>query len=509
MAASGSTKFPKTSAPPWRAPALPLTLGALLVFAFGLRVVFMLLAGLGAPLAGDELAYQQIAENVAAGRGLFQTNNPFFPGQTLYAWQPPLYPLLLGILYKFVGANVVAAKFLNILLSTLTVALIYDLAQHILPASPAPRAAHRAALAAAFLTAIYPGFLTNAHLLLSETLFIACILLAFVAVARALAAGGGARFWLWLGAAGAAWGLATLTRGLTLYFTPLFALWVAWALWRRARAFQGGSPRAFRRAGFRAARAALVLLAAAAFVILPYTARNYFQFRQFVPLETKGGVNFWLGNSPYTPDTFIRNVWKVGVREPLLNALPKDELARDRAGYQLGLNYIRSAPLTFLARMPVKFADFWGFERNLVDIAEATTKGGGWNSLSKIGGDLLGSVVYIFVMLGGVAGFMFAPDDGAARAQPPWKFLIGGFILYFLLAHVVIFGDGRFHLPLIPFFILYTAWLCAQLAARRRAAGRLPVAGGRVALILLFCALLIAVWLREAYAAWLVLRAGL
>ena len=57
----------------------------------------------------------------------------------------------------------------------------------------------------------------------------------------------------------------------------------------------------------------------------------------------------------------------------------------------------------------------------------------------------------LFSVLAGVAGFVLGPDDR-------WKLLIGGFMLYFIAVHVVVFGDGRFHFPLIPFFAIYAAW---------------------------------------------------
>ncbi|MBI4675332.1 MAG: glycosyltransferase family 39 protein [Chloroflexi bacterium] len=214
---------------------------ALLAFAFVLRAAFLFLAGVNAPLTGDEFAYQQIAENLTAGRGFFQTNNPFFPGQVLYAWQAPLYPLLLGALYKFVGSNILVAKLLGIVVSTATVYVVYDLTRRVFRAPLLENVtdetrAHNSAFVAGFLVAIYPGFLTLAHLLLSEGLFIFFVMLAFGFVARALDEGGG-RKWLWLAAAGVAWGSATLTRGLTLYFTPLLALWLAWIMWRT----RGGS----------------------------------------------------------------------------------------------------------------------------------------------------------------------------------------------------------------------------------------------------------------------------
>jgi 4-amino-4-deoxy-L-arabinose transferase-like glycosyltransferase len=317
-------------------------------------------------------------------------------------------------------------------------------------------------------------------------------MLAFDFIARALEEGGGRR-WAWLGAAAVMWGLATLTRGLTLYFLPLLALWLGWVLWRENK-----KSSVWRAAILPAVVFGLVVFA----VIAPYTARNYFQFHQFVLLETKGGVNLWLGNSPYTPYEFIRNVWKVGVREPMLNALvpsgveglPQNEIARDRAAYALALNYMRAEPLAVLARVPGKFADFWGFERNLVDVAEATRAGGGWNSLSKTLADLYGALAYMFIALGGLAGWVYARNDA-------WKILFGGFILYFVMIHLVIFGDGRFHLPLIPLLAMYAAWLATLYK-------RIAYPRARTVGFIIGASVLVAVWAREAWAAWNVLSGG-
>ncbi len=457
------------------------SVAALLALAFALRVIFLLLAGVHAPLTGDELAYQQIAEHVAAGRGLFQTNNPFFPGQALYAWQAPLYPLALGALYALCGNQIFLAKFFGVLVGTATVYVAYDLARRVFRAATDETRAPRIALGAGLLVAVYPGFLTLAHLLLSEGLFILLLLLAFDFIARALEAGGGRR-WAWLIASALAWGLATLTRGLTLYFTPFLALWFGAALWRGTKT---GSPKG---SPLRAIFPALVFMLIALAALAPYTARNYFQFRQFVLLETKGGVNLWLGNSPYTPFEFIRNVWKVGVREPMLRELPQDEIARDRAAYALALDAMRANPFAVLARLPSKFADFWGFERNLVDVAEATRAGGGWNSFAKIIVDLYGAAMYILLALSGLAGWIYARCDR-------WKILFGGFAFYFLALHLIIFGDGRFHLPLIPFLALYAAWLVVE---RRR----VEYVSTRTAWVVGGASVLLAVWAREAWVAW-------
>lgn len=462
----------------------------MLLLALVLRLAFLLLGGINAPLTGDEVQYQQLAVNVASGRGFVQDNNPFFPGQTLYAWQAPLYPLALAVLYLLFGPHVLVAKLFGLALGVGMVWLAYDLARRIFSDA-------RAAWWAALFVAVYPGWLTTGHLLLSETLFAFLLLLSSDLVAATLThlvayrdsdSKGRAQLLGLAAAAGLAWGAASLTRGTALYFALPLALWLALMFWRDVRGPDGKGTA--RPAPVSVLAPAAVLLVAAAAVLAPWTARNYAVFGQFVLLETKGGVNFWLGNSPYTPDAFIRNVWKTGVRDPMLAALPQDELSRDRTAYALGLAYIQREPLTFIAHIPVKFADFWGFERNLVDVAESTRTGksAGWSSPAKLSADVLSAAAYVLLVLLAIAGLLRAPDDR-------WKLLFGGLILYFVALHLVVFADGRFHLPLIPFLALYGGWAVAQRAGGWRADK------ARAAAWLGLAVVFVAIWANEVGAA--------
>ncbi len=448
----------------------PLT--AILLLALTVRIVVLLLAGPGIPLTGDEIQYDQLARNLVGGLGFVQDTNPFFPGQRLYAWQAPLYPYTLAAIYALSDGSSFAAKVLQVLIGVATAYLVYRLAGRSFSERPAY-------LAATFV-AVYPGLVTNTHLLLSETLFTFLVVLSLTLLT------GGSEYRIEvLLIAGIAFGLAILTRGVILYFTPIISVWLAFdKIWR---------PRLVKSTVI----AGVLFLVAVGLTLVPWALRNYATFSRLVLLETKGGVNFWLGNSPFTPNEFVRNVWKVGIREPILASLPQDEVARDRAGYVLGLDYVRQQPLVFLERMPAKFADFWGFERSLIDTAESTRTrpNEGWNSPSKILADGFSASAYVALIVAGIIGFVFAPDG-------KFKLLIAGFILYLTALHVIVFGDGRFHLPLIPFFALYAGYTLAHWQSIRVnfVSVRGLLSSGLVSVLLV-------VWIREIVVAFAILSA--
>lgn len=438
-------------------------LPTILCIALLTRLIVTVVAGWSSPLTGDEIQYNQLAENLIAGIGYVENTNPFFPGQSLYAWQAPAYPYLLAAVGTLSGHLIITTKIIQILLGTATVYLTYRLASTVF--------SHYPAAIVGLIVALYPGLVTNTHLILSETLFIFLLVLAF----NLLISPSGLLVPI---LSGIVFGLAILTRGIILYFAPIAAVWLVFK--------DGADSQSIRKR----ALVGVLFLGAILVPLAPWVARNYTTFHQFVLLETKGGVNFWLGNSPFTPYEFIRNVWKVGVREPILSKLPSEEVARDRAGYALGIAYVFRHPEAFLARMPAKFADLYSFERNLLDVAQATTSTtGGWNSPLKLLADTISLLVYVAVVIGALVGLCFAPDT-------KFKFLFVDFVLYFTVVHVVVFGDGRFHLPLIPFFALYAGWAIASWqAVRPRLFSRRGLLAGAL------CAIFITVWVHEISAA--------
>lgn len=185
--------------------------------------------------------------------------------------QSPLFPLLLGWLYRAVGAasRGGAAVLLQALLNSGAVALLVPLGRVWFRSSAA-------GLAAAVVALLYGPFLFHGMKLLPVplALFTQAAGLLLLGIAREK------RGSLPAAACGLAWGLAFLARSETLLFLPvvLFAVRGAGA----ARSRQAWLPVAS-------------CLAGIALVVLPVTAHNVRQ-GDFVLIASAGGENLFIGN---------------------------------------------------------------------------------------------------------------------------------------------------------------------------------------------------------------------
>ncbi|MCD6460720.1 glycosyltransferase family 39 protein, partial [bacterium] len=108
-------------------------------------------------LGYDGVRYDWIASNVYFGRGYgYKPNKPD-------GWRPPGYPFFLTAVYFFAGKNYFAVKFLQVLLSTFTILLIYLITNK--------AAGKKTALVSSLICALYYDAVIFPLLYYSETLF--------------------------------------------------------------------------------------------------------------------------------------------------------------------------------------------------------------------------------------------------------------------------------------------------------------------------------------------------
>jgi 4-amino-4-deoxy-L-arabinose transferase-like glycosyltransferase len=455
------------SAPSDRLTVLKRLAALLLILALGAAVRLGLwLWFQGLPLSiSDEQDYNRLACNLVE-HGEFA----FVPGQ-LDSLRPPLYPALVAGVYHLFGLeNFQAVRLMQAILSLFTVVLMYRLGSAVL--------SWRVGLWLAGLLAFYPSLLGYNNLLLTETLFTFLLCGFCLLLIRALQQDSV----LCLALSAVALGLAALTRSVVWLFPPVLVVFLLLA-------FRGGWGRR--------SLASLIFVAVFAAVLAPWSIRNSRLHQTFIAVDVMGGRNFMMGNYRYTPlyrswaaiemqgeESWIYEVLQTSTREQRTSQGKIDKLALKQ-----GLQFVAANPGLTAKRDVVKFFDFWGLERELIAGADR----GLFGSISRpvtAGLTLLICGSYVFVFFAALFGMVMAPP--ADRRTHLFLLLLIAFICGM---HTLVFGHSRYHLPLIPLVLVYTASAVVHRRDiwQKRRSWSFRLACG-------FCAVFVAGWLWQMIA---------
>ncbi|MFQ5417121.1 MAG: glycosyltransferase family 39 protein [Myxococcota bacterium] len=183
----------------------------------GLHVAFAALLFDREPMiGGDNAHYMILAESIGTGQGYRDIHIPSAPNHAQY---PPFYPLVLAAVGAL-GGSLIAFKIVSMFLTTASVVSLYLLARM--------RLGWTGALAVAAPLAVSPVLLDHSHWVLSEALFLLCVLVALAAAERSTGTD------RWFVASLIAGVLAFLTRFAGLPVLIALALPLAWHRdWRR------------------------------------------------------------------------------------------------------------------------------------------------------------------------------------------------------------------------------------------------------------------------------------
>ncbi len=301
------------------------------------------------------------AANWVARRGYTFDFYGYRAASPLQSFMPPLFTTIIAACLLSPWPEALFGA-LQVLLSSLTVLLVYLIAVEV--------SDRTVGLVAAALTAVYPPFL----ILLNQRTV--SVLIAFLL-----------GVWLWLSMklirtldlkwavlAGLALGLTVLSRPsfLGLLAVLVFAICLTW----RDR---GGSWW----------RVSTVVVGIVSLTIAPWLVRNWAVHGRFVFISTNGGVTFWNGNNPFTtgsahdvvvPDLVAYSGEAVAAPEgatfvmitpyPLPLELRDtvgvlDEVALDRALYRSALTFIRQQPRHWFRLLAQKLVSLWWFRPNI------------------------------------------------------------------------------------------------------------------------------------------------
>lgn len=428
-----------------------------------LRLIPVILAsGLGIGL-DDMFQYDMLARSLASGNGFrwyAQADlNQFasfvdFDLDSVIEYDPvrgiptsfraPLYPAFLAIVYFFSGtgfSRFFAARLAQaILLGAPLAPLTYLVSNKLLAGN------ERASRLSAWIIAAYPMLLIYPLGLGTENPFFVLLLSSFLFLLDALrppekAAGRCERSettlaphasageskdrlqsnTLSLVLSGLFLGLTALTRSVILPFAALAFCLLIYTLRRRA------------------------LLAVFAFllVVTPWVIRNSLLHSRFTGIETSMGYNLYLGYYPEGNGSFIFG--------PSLDLIPiLDDSLRDQIGTQKALEFIRAEPERILPLALNRLGFFFGLEKRVLMYFYSN------NIIGFIPRPLLLTISAV-LLLPFVLICIFAALGLSLLRWNTKTVLLALLFLAYLLPHVFILSEDRFHLALVPFIAILAA----------------------------------------------------
>jgi hypothetical protein len=298
---------------------------------------------------------------------------------------------------------------------------------------------HKTGCYAAALCWLYPSLIFFNFLILTETLF-TFLLIAFVLLTVRLLQNPGAGV---AAAAGATLALAALTRSV-LWPVPLI-LCPALLMLLKAPL------------GKRVLYSGLVFVGYVV-VIAPWAVRNTRLQETLTVVDTMGGINLRMGNYEHTPEDRMWDAVSIGGEKSWVrgfsvpDGVAPTEGRKDKWAQAKAVEYMREHPAQTVRRSLIKFADFWGLEREFVaGVQTGLFVPPTWFAIAATVVMVLGYAVVVSV---GAAGLWLAtPSDWRLHAMLLFP------VLLTMAAHTIVFGHSRYHIPLIPILGLYAVRL--------------------------------------------------
>ena len=384
-------------------------------------------------LEWDTDGFGRIAQNLIQGHGyVFEKG-----GATVFI-RPPIYPLLLSLVY-FLSGGVYQTVILLVhsILGALTCIMVYLVGKEVYNRK----------------IGFYCGIVTCLHPLLvwyTGRIFVGTLLTLLLAIMTFCLVKNFKRLHLkYALTVGLLLGVLNLTKGVLLFF-PLFILagFLVISTWRRffSENLVLTPSRIFKNL--------FVICLTMVVVTSPWTLRNYLESKKFIPVSVGGGYNFLVG------DFFVKYYEEVGEDNKLLIGKAYDEmkvilsqkgfehppffnLSPDQDDYlnRVALEKILKRPSDLVVKVRKQFLRFW-----CLGASEKKTAG-------------LLILQFPFLVLA-LVGIFFSLKMKKNFLAP---FLV---IAYFVLLHSAIFAVARFSVPVVPYVIIFAVFGVQQIHER-------------------------------------------
>jgi 4-amino-4-deoxy-L-arabinose transferase-like glycosyltransferase/Tfp pilus assembly protein PilF len=412
----------------WAVGIFLLALGVRLVYLWQMRGSIFF----DAPMM-DAQYHDQWAQAIVAGKDF--TGGVFF--------RAPLYPYFLALVYGVLGHSYLIARLVQFLIGSFSCVLVYSLAKRIFN--------RRTAAIAGVAAALYGVLIYFEGELLIPVLLVFLDLILILGLLWADRRPSSGRW----GVCGVLLGLSALARPNILLVGAAILVWMI----LKSRGQQ-------ETAKFKPLLLVGCFVLGAILVISPVTIRNYVKGHDLVLIASQGGVNFYVGNNPRSDGASAilpgaRTTWWGSyddAREMAEKASGKSLKPSQvsRYWYIQGLRFATGKPLAFLGLMAKKFALFWnGNElsnnRDFYFFARSTP-------ILKL---LIwrGIIFFPFGLIVPLAilGIFFSHRERKKVA------VLEIFLLFYMLSIILFFVTARYRVPLIPIFILFSAYAVDRL----------------------------------------------
>jgi 4-amino-4-deoxy-L-arabinose transferase-like glycosyltransferase len=365
----------------------------------------------------------RIGRSIAMGHGF---SSPYGGNTGPTAWEPPLYPYLMGGVFRLFGVYSYASAWvlltINSLLATLTCVPVYLIAERTF--------GERVALWSAGTWALLPYVWYWSIHWLWDTTFTPLVLSLIFLVALEMEEWVGMRGWIVFGAV---WGVGALANPSMLSFLPFCGLWI----WRQR--FKRGLPSL---AGVAASSVIFFL------VLSPWLIRNYEVFGHFVFLRDDFGVQLRLGN------------WKgadgmlMAYLQPSQNSLEFEkfqrmgELAYSADCKRLAFEWIGQNPGRFILVSMKRFFYFWnGVPRETGSLAPVDFR----------------SSLFLASSVLGIWGLVRALGQ---KRRGAWLF--AGLLLTYPMTYYFVFPHARYRHVIEPELLTPAVFLISQAFLRAK-----------------------------------------
>jgi len=368
---------------------------------------------------GDAAGYDEMAINLASGKGLSQfINGSLVP----IAYRPPAYPVFLASVYSIFGHNYITVKIIQAVIGSVFCILIFYIVNMIYNDIIT-------GLIAATCIALYKPFISGFSyyggpaLLLSEYLYMFMIGLSILTILYFIKNGNIKTGIL----SGIFAGLSILTRSEFVVFMGLLTIYLLHTSSLSIRNF-------FKKY--------FIMFLFIILTISPWAVRNYVVYKEFIPLSTLGGGIFWLGNNSLANGGQSDN--STYTIEDLLNHQKDKELFKK--GIEELKNNPRRIPKLFIRKILVHWAPFEN-------------------------GFMLFNSFYAFILLFGSIGILFF------RKKVILENILVLILLSTTLTAILTFGEPRYRYSYESYLVIFTALTFSELFKKIK--GNIELFGGK------------------------------